>query len=126
MTIDNIIYNNIKKLIEDYGFTERICIDACGLGSCFFTNYRSGGTKHFKVKDVAEIADFFNVSIDYLCGLGNTRDNFFVKKPDIPKDDVKRLTASFKKLDAEGRIAVAEAINTALENMRAGKRRAQP
>ena len=116
MTIDSIIFQNIEHLIETTGVTEHQCVLSCRLNSNFFTNYKKGKTKHFKICDIVEIARFFDVDISYLCDFGNARDDFFMPRYKLNKRDEKTLLAAFKRLDPVGRIMVADAINAEIEN----------
>jgi len=116
MNIDSVIFQNIEHLIETTGITEHQCVLACNLNSNFFTNYKKGKTKHFKIHDIVEIARFFEVDLAYLCDFANTRDDFFVSKHKLNKRDEKTLLVAFKRLDPVGRIVVADAINAEIEN----------
>lgn len=116
MTVDEAIYRNITHLLEINGISERNCLISCGLNFNFFSNYRSKKTKHFRVCDIACIAELFDVSIDYLCQYKNSKEEFFVKKYKLRKRDEKVLLRSFRKLDGVSRISVAEIMNQELEH----------
>ena len=100
---------------------------SCGLNFNFLSNYRSKKTKHFKVCDIARIAELFDVSLDYLCQYKNSKEEFFVKKYKLRKRDEKILLRSFKRLDGVSRIGVAEIMNQELQNtkMREKQRKAE-
>ena len=117
MNVDMIIYQNIERLIEEYGLSERICIDRCGLSRNFFCSHRNGTSKHFKVCDIVNIAVFFDVTMDYLCDYKNTRKDFFIPKYTMKGYDEKRLIAAFKSLDPQGKFNVTEQVNKELEEM---------
>ncbi len=116
MNVDSIIYQNLEHLIETTGVTEHQCILSCGLNSNFFSNYRNGKTKHFKIHDIIELAHLFEVDLNYLCDFKNTRNEFFVPKYKLQKRDEKTLLAAFKRLDPVGRINVADAISREINN----------
>ncbi len=116
MNVDSIIYQNLEHLLEKNGITERQCLIPCGLNLNYFVNYRKGRTKHFKIHDLMILADFFDVDINYLCCFKNTRDEFFVPKYKLKQRDEKMLLSAFKRLDPVGRIIVADAINTEIQN----------
>ncbi|MDD6736287.1 MAG: hypothetical protein PUE13_08285 [Clostridiales bacterium] len=118
MNVDTVIYNNVERLIEEYGLSESTCTAQCGLSANFFTNFRKGTTKHFKVCDVIELAVFFGVSLDYLCDYKNTRSDFFMPKQKMVPCDEKRLVAAFKKLDATGRSVICQALGEEIKNTR--------
>lgn len=119
MRIESIIYENLEHLIEINGITERMCILNCNLSQAFFSNYRNGINKHFKIHDIYELSRFFDVSMDYLCNFKNTRDEFFVPKYKMKPCEEKILLHAFRRLDYVGRIKVADAINAEMENVRA-------
>lgn len=116
MNIDSIIYQNLEHLIEKNGLTEHQCAISCGLNLNYFVNYRKGRTKHFKIHDLIELANFFDVDLDYLCSFKNTRDDFFTPKYKLNQRDEKMLLSAFKRLDPVGRIVVADAISAEIEN----------
>ena len=115
MTTDEIVYLNLMHLIEKNGLNERICTGCCGVSPNYLVNYRKGRTKHFKIRDLIKLAEFFDVSLDYLCQYKNTKDEFFRPKYKMKARDEHVLLYAFKKLDPVGRINVSEAINKELE-----------
>ncbi len=115
MTTDEIVYLNLMHLIEKNGLNERICTGCCEVSPNFLVNYRKGRTKHFKIRDLVKFADFFDVSLDYLCQYKNTKDEFFRPKYKMKSRDEHVLLYAFKKLDPVGRINVSDAINKELE-----------
>ena len=114
MTTDEIVYLNLMHLIEKNGINERICTGCCEISPNYLVNYRKGRTKHFKIRDLVKLADFFDVSLDYLCQYKNTKDEFFRPKYKMKPRDEHVLLYAFKKLDPVGRIHVSEAINKEL------------
>lgn len=118
MTTDEIVYLNLVHLIEKNGITERVCTGCADLSPNFFVNYRKGRTKHFRICDLAKLAAFFDVSIDYLCQYKNTKDEFFRPKYKLKPRDEHVLLYAFKKLDPVGRIKVSEAINAEFEEVK--------
>lgn len=115
MTTDEIVYLNLMHLIEKNGLNERICTGCCEVSPNFLVNYRKGRTKHFRIRDLIKFAEFFDVSLDYLCQYKNTKDEFFRPKYKMKSRDEHVLLYAFKKLDPVGRINVSEAINKELE-----------
>ena len=118
MTTDEIVYLNLIHLIEENGITERVCTGCCDVSPNYFVNYRKGRTKHFRISDLIKLAEFFDVSLDYLCQYKNTRDEFFRPSYKLKKRDEKVLLYAFKKLDPVGRINVSDAINRELQETR--------
>lgn len=118
MDIDKIIFQNLEHLIESNGITEHLCTLSCNLPPNFFSNFKSGKCKHFKMCDVYKLAVFFEVSPDYLCQYKNTRDEFFVPEYKMKPNDEKVLLRAFKRLDECGRINVAQAIHDEMNAVR--------
>ena len=114
MTTDEIVYLNLVHLIEKNGLNERVCTGCCGISPNYFVNYRKGRTKHFKIRALTKLAEFFDVSLDYLCQYKNTKDEFFRPTYKLKVRDEKVLLYAFKKLDPVGRINVTDAINQEL------------
>lgn len=108
MTIDEVIYRNIIRLMEENGLTETLCAISCGLNPGFFTKYRSTKNRHFRVCDISKIAALFGVTLDYLCDFKNTSDFLFVKSYKVKERDAKVLMRAFRKLDGESRIKLSE------------------
>ncbi len=123
--IDNIIYSNIKNLLEVRGVTEHQCILACSLNSCYFSNIKKGVTKHLRMCDVFKIALFLEVSLEDLCKGRESSDELFLPRYKLLSRDEKVLTCAFKRLDPVGRIKAAEFINEEFERtkQRARQRR---
>ena len=118
MNLDSVIFQNIEHLINSNGITEHLCTINCNLPANFFSNFRSGKCKHFKMNDKYKIAVYFEVSLDYLCQYKNTRDEFFVPTHKLKPNDEKILLRAFRRLDECGRINVSKAINDELEMVR--------
>ena len=114
MTTDEIVYLNLMHLIEKNGLNERICTGCADVSPNYFVNYRKGRTKHFKIRDLIKLAEFFDVTLDYLCQYKNTKDEFFRPNYKLKVRDEKVLLHAFKKLDPVGRINVSDAINQEL------------
>ena len=109
--IDRVIYANILSLLDSRGISEHKCITACSLNSCYFSNFKKGITKHFRICDVLKIAQFLEVTLDDLCKTDESINSLFVPRYKLLSRDEKILTSAFKKLDPVGRIKAAEFIN---------------
>ena len=60
----------LRKLRERRGMSRRALAECCGISKNMISRYERGG----RVPDInvaTEIADFFEVSLDYLCGRQN-------------------------------------------------------
>lgn len=59
--------NRISELLADKGLTQKSLTDALQLKRGTFTAWKSGVNESYK-KYLPQIAEFFNVSVDYLLG----------------------------------------------------------
>ncbi|HAN20405.1 MAG: hypothetical protein A2Y15_08610 [Clostridiales bacterium GWF2_36_10] len=64
-----VLLDNLIKLIKDKGISEKMFLSDMGLNRTILSDWKSGKS-HSYMKYVKKIADYFNVSVDYL--LGNT------------------------------------------------------
>ena len=62
--------NKIKALLREQGKTQKQLMDYLGLGKTAFTGWNSGANTSYN-KHIGKIAEFFNVSTDYLLGVEN-------------------------------------------------------
>lgn len=58
-------FNRIVELLKEQNKTQKQLMEYLGLGKTAFTGWKSGTTTSYK-KYIGQIADFFDVSIDYL------------------------------------------------------------
>lgn len=117
--VDSIVYRNMMRLLAENGYSESQVTSVLGLNPHFFSNYRNGKTKHFRICDLAVIAEYFEVSLDYLCEFKNTRDDFFIHKNKILRKNEKILMTGIKKLDAESKLVVTDTIASELKKSKA-------
>lgn len=77
--------NRIMQLLKEQNKTQKQLMDYLGLGKTAFTGWKNGSNISYK-KYIDKIAEFFDVSADYL--LGKTEDRR-PKTDKISKEDIK-------------------------------------
>jgi len=60
------MYEVFEKLLKKHGIKTADVSRATGLSSTFFTEWKKGKSKTPKIENLKKIADYFNVSVDYL------------------------------------------------------------
>ena len=78
-------FDRIVKLLEEQGKRQKDLTDYLGISKNAFTDWKSGRIKSY-LKYIDKIAEFFDVSADYL--LGKTEDRR-PKTDKITKEDIK-------------------------------------
>lgn len=66
------MYKTIAALCEKKGISIAAMCRDLGMNQTVMSDLKHGRTKFLSAKRVATIADYFNVSSDYLFGIGNT------------------------------------------------------
>lgn len=64
-------YRRLRDLREDHDMTQDQLVAALGLNKTTYTNYEQG-KREIPFALVIRLAQFYNVSIDYIAGLSNT------------------------------------------------------
>lgn len=65
----------IKALLAKNNLTQKALTDYLGISKNAFTNWSNGSNMSY-IKHLPQIAEFFNVSIDYLAGKSETKTDF--------------------------------------------------
>lgn len=63
-------YHRLRDLREDHDMTQDQLVAALGLNKTTYTNYEQG-KREIPFALVIRLAQFYNVSIDYIAGLSN-------------------------------------------------------
>lgn len=63
-----LIVNKIMLLLDERGLNQKDLMDYLGLEKSTFSSWKAGKSRSYK-KYIAEIAEFFGVSTDYLLGI---------------------------------------------------------
>lgn len=64
--------NIIKSLLEKNNLTQKTLTDYLGINKNAFTNWLNGNNTSY-IKHLPQIAEFFNVSVDFLLGRENKK-----------------------------------------------------
>ena len=65
-------YENIRKLRIDKGYTQKQVAEHLGVSQNTYSQYEIG-VLNYPVDAVVKLADFYNVSVDYLLGRTNVK-----------------------------------------------------
>lgn len=68
--------NNIRLLAENNGMTNKECADRVGLKEATLSRYLTGAREP-KVSSVLKVAEYFNVSVDWLLGVNGKQFDVF-------------------------------------------------
>ncbi|SDA11732.1 Helix-turn-helix [Ruminococcus sp. YE71] len=96
------IYQRIRDLREDCDKTQKDIADVLGIHQVQYQRYESG-KREIPFHMVIELSKYYNVSIDYIAGLTNTKLGLTVSA--LSKDET-ALIENFRRLDTldKGRI----------------------
>lgn len=70
----NVIIETICKLLNEQGKTQKNLTDYLGITQNAFTDWKSGRIKSYN-KHLSKIAEYLNVSVDYLLGKEDKKEN---------------------------------------------------
>lgn len=100
------MYKIFKDLMEEYGITAYKVSKETGIATSTLSDWKSGRSTP-KQDKLQKIADYFNVSLDYLAGNKEKEISDNVQKTedklDILEDDMKILFSKAQKLSKEDR-----------------------
>ncbi len=65
----------IRNLREDHDYTQTQVANLLGIGQRTYADYELGNTR-IPVDSLIKLAHFYNVDMDYICGLTNIADSF--------------------------------------------------
>lgn len=65
-------YENIRNLRIDHGYTQKQIAEVLGVSQNTYSQYEIG-VLNYPVDALVKLADFYNVSIDYLLGRTSTK-----------------------------------------------------
>lgn len=68
-------YEKIRELREDNRYTQKAIADILSIGQRTYSDYESGRTR-IPVESLIILAKFYNVSMDYICGVSVVRKDF--------------------------------------------------
>ena len=65
-------YENIRNLRVDNGYTQKKIAEYLGVSQNTYSQYEIG-VLNYPIEALEKLADFYNVSVDYLLGRTNTK-----------------------------------------------------
>lgn len=68
-------YEKIRELREDNRYTQKTIAGILNIGQRTYSDYESGRTR-IPVESLIILAKFYNVSMDYICGVSTVRNDF--------------------------------------------------
>ena len=68
-------YEMIRELREDNRYTQQAIADILSIGQRTYSDYESGRTR-IPVESLIILARFYNVSMDYICGVSSIKKDF--------------------------------------------------
>ena len=79
------VLNNILNLLDEKNIQQKVLSDFLGLSKNTITGWKNGNNTSYK-KYLPQIAEFFNVSVDYLLGNENTNDFTYAMYNELTHD----------------------------------------
>lgn len=70
-----IYYETIRDLREDNRYTQQAIANILNIGQRTYSDYESGRTR-IPVESLIILARFYNVSMDYICGVSSVKKEF--------------------------------------------------
>lgn len=70
-----IYYETIRDLREDNRYTQQAIANILNIGQRTYSDYESGRTR-IPVESLIILARFYNVSMDYICGVSTIKKEF--------------------------------------------------
>ncbi|MCQ2455208.1 MAG: helix-turn-helix domain-containing protein [Clostridia bacterium] len=74
------LYERIESLCKEKGINVTGLCQNCGIPRASLSDFKSGRKKTLSAKTLSLISDYFGVSVDYLYGKTETKDNNFALK----------------------------------------------
>ncbi len=69
------LYERIENLCKEHGINVTILCNNCGIPRASLSDFKSGRKKTLSAKTLSLIADYFNISVDYLYGKSQNEEN---------------------------------------------------
>ncbi|MBS4959823.1 MAG: helix-turn-helix transcriptional regulator [Clostridiales bacterium] len=69
-------YNErIRRIREEHSFTQQKIANILNIGQRTYADYESGKTR-IPIDSILKLAEFYNVSVDYITGASNIQNNY--------------------------------------------------
>lgn len=104
-------YNRLKDLREDMDLNQAKIADIIGTSQSYYAQYENG-KRTIPFDRAIELANFYNVSLDYIAGRTNDKRGF--NKSDLPQSEV-NLLKKFRSLSVERQSRILERIDVFTE-----------
>lgn len=108
------IYKRIKDLRKDNDMTQKEVANALNMQVTQYRRYETG-ERAIPIDIAVSLAEFYEVSLDYLAGLTNI--NYSIDNNKMGKEE-KSLVTIFQRLNPANKIRVIERAETLLENQK--------
>lgn len=105
-------YQRLKDLKEDADLTQKQVADIIGVSTNHYGKYERGETD-LPFEKAIILAEYYNVSLDYLAGKTNRKDCLSDKQY---SDDINRILQLYTKLSNVNRARIEERMEEMLEN----------
>lgn len=99
-------YENLKKLCSQKGITVTVLCNELGFSSGNMSRWKNGAAPGSR--SIAKIADYFNISVDYLLGTEKEKPSL---APDLT-DEEKTLLELYRSIPAEKRPLVLQLLQS--------------
>lgn len=99
--INDVLLANILKLLKDKGLTEKDCAVGASLSNSYFSDWKSGKSKNPAFDKIYRIANFLDISIDFLVYSRNSSE-----KPSVTDDlslDEYSLLNTYRDMTIQGK-----------------------
>lgn len=73
-------WENLRNIREDRGYTQAQIAEVIGTGRTYYSEYENGARK-IPIEVYIKLADFYNVTVDYLCG--RTKNSYIAENINI-------------------------------------------
>lgn len=97
------MFNRIRNLREDHDFNQFEIADKLGVSQSQYQRYESG-KRQIPIDILIQLAQIYNVSVDYLLGLSNSKK---LSTIDV-NTDTKKVLFYFNRLNTENRKYILE------------------
>lgn len=83
------MYEVIDRLLDERGISGAQMAAELGMSRSFMTELRKGRAKSIKIETAQKLADYFNVSLDYLTGKETEKAPAETSRRSVSDDDIK-------------------------------------
>ena len=92
------INENLRKIRKERKFSKQYVAENSHIKYTTYLKYENGERTKISIESLCKLADFYNVSVDYLIGRNQSESYFEGEELSVPPDE---FNAGFKKLPSE-------------------------